>query len=165
MRINSEITAATVRLITQEGEQAGVVVLSQAIERAREAGMDLVEVAPESDPPVCKLMDYGKFKYRQKKKVHQSRAKQHAARMKELRLKLKTDPHDVNIKRDHARKFLEKKHKVLVTMLLRGHLEMKHADLGEGILSKFASELEDIAKIEKVPTMEGRRMQMILTPK
>ncbi|MEW6356361.1 MAG: translation initiation factor IF-3 [Planctomycetota bacterium] len=165
MRINGEITAPTVRLISQDGEQVGVIVLSQAIERAREAGMDLVEVSPDSNPPVCKLMDYGKFKYRQKKKVHQGRTKQHAARMKELRLKLKTDQHDIDIKRDHARKFLEKKHKVLVTMFLRGHLEMKHADLGEAILSRFASDLEDIAKVEKIPAMEGRRMQMILTPK
>jgi len=126
LRINDDISAATVRLITQDGEQAGVMVLSQAIERARDAGLDLVEVASEGDPPVCKLMDYGKFKYRQKKKTHQSRAKQHVTRMKELRLKLKTDQHDINIKREHARKFLEKKHKVLISMFFRGHLEMKY---------------------------------------
>ena len=153
------------RLITQDGEQAGVMVLSQAIERARDTGLDLVEVASEGDPPVCKLMDYGKFKYRQKKKTHQSRAKQHVTRMKELRLKLKTDQHDINIKREHARKFLEKKHKVLISMFFRGHLEMKYSDLGVGILSQFAIELEDIAKVEKAPSMEGRRMQMILAPR
>jgi len=154
-----------VRLITQDGEQAGVVVLSQAIERAREAGMDLVEVASDADPPVCKLMDYGKFKYRQKKKVHQGRAKHHVTRIKEIRLKLKTDQHDIDIKRERARKFLEKKHKVLITMFFRGHLEMKHSDLGIAILSQFASDLEDIAKVEKLPAAEGRRMQMILAPK
>lgn len=153
------------RLIGEDGTQLGMLPVGDALAKAREAGRDLVEVAPDADPPVCKLMDYGKYKYRQKKKVHQGKTKHHATRIKELRLKLKTDPHDIKIKVDHARRFLEKKHKVLITMFFRGHLEMRHSDLGQVILTQIAADLEELAKVEKAPSFEGRRMQMILAPR
>ena len=164
MRINEQIRIQTVRLIDENGEQVGVIETVEAMKRAGEAGLDLVEVSPDSDPPVCRIMDYGKFKYKQKKKTHQSRTKQHAQQIKELRLHPKTDKHDVEIKITHAREFLQKKDKVLVNMLFKGR-EMAHVDIAKEKMSYFASQLEDIGKIERPPIMEGRRMQMVLAPK
>lgn len=161
LRINERIFAKQVRLIGEEGEQLGVVSKQEALEKARELGTDLVEVAPQADPPVCRLMSYGKYKYRQKKKTQQKR---HVSQLKELRLRPKTDVHDLQTKIRQARKFLERKDKVLVNMMFRGR-ERAHTEIGKEILLKFAQELEDIAKIEKDVRLDGRRMGMILAPK
>lgn len=161
LRINERIFAKQVRLIGEESEQLGVVSRQEALEKARELGTDLVEVAPQADPPVCRLMSYGKYKYRQKKKTQQKR---HVSQLKELRLRPKTDVHDLQTKIRQARKFLERKDKVLVNMMFRGR-ERAHTEIGKEILLKFAQELEDIAKLEKDVRLDGRRMGMILAPK
>lgn len=161
LRINERVFAKQVRLIGEDGAQLGVVSRQEALEKARELGTDLVEVAPQADPPVCRLMNYGKYKYRQKKKTQQ---KQHVSQLKELRLRPKTDVHDLQTKIRQARKFLERKDKVLVNMMFRGR-ERAHTEIGREILLKFAQELEDIAKIEKGVTLDGRRMGLILAPK
>ena len=130
---------------------------------AREADSDLVEVAPGASPPVCRIMDYGKFKYKQKKKTHQTGPKHHVAQVKEVRLRPKTDKHDVQVKADRARRFLGRGDKVLVNMLFRGR-EMAHRDLGKAMLDKFAEDLVDVAKVESPPRMERNKMNMLLAP-
>lgn len=130
------------------------------MQKAREAELDLVEVAPQAVPPVCRLLNFGKFKYRQRKKTQ----KHHASQLKELRIRPKIDPHDLQTKINQARKFLEKKDKVLVNMVFRGR-ERVHAALGKEMLMKFAQELEDIAKVEKEVTLDGRKMGLLLAPK
>ena len=152
------------RLVDAEGTQVGIVTRDEALEAARVVSLDLVEVAPAAKPPVCRIMDYGKFKYRQKKKGHQSGTKHHVAQIKEIRLRPKTDTHDVQVKRDRARRFLDRGDKVLVNMLFRGR-EMAHRELGRDMLEQFAVDLEDIAKVENPPRMERNRMNMLLAPK
>jgi translation initiation factor IF-3 len=159
-KINERIHAREVRLISESGEQLGIVPRDEALEKARALELDLVEVAAEATPPVCRLMNYGKFKYKQKK----AHNKPHLTHMKEMRLRPKTGAGDRETKMKKARKFLEKKDKVLVNMLFRGR-ERMHAERARDILLEFAKELEDIAKVEKIPTMDGRRMGMILAPK
>lgn len=134
-----------------------------ALDKARELDTDLVEVAPEADPPVCRLMDYGKFKYKQKKRTHGGKPRHHAT-IKELRVKPKTGPHDIAVKVKHAREFLERKDKVSVSMIFKGR-EMVHADLGIALLKDFALQLEDIAKLENEIRRDGRRLGMTLSPK
>jgi translation initiation factor IF-3 len=150
-----------VRLIDENSAQAGVMSRDEALAKAKSLELDLVEVAPNSDPPVCRIMNYGKYKYKQKKKSHQ---KHHTVQLKELRIRPKTDDHDLDTKVKQARKFLEKRDRVLVNMLFRGR-ERAHTDLGRELLKRFAGALEDIAKVEKDITMEGRRMNLILAPK
>ncbi len=134
--------------------------------RAREAGLDLVEVAPTSDPPVCRIMDYGKWLYEQKRKVRESRKKSqhHTTTLKEIRLRPETDKHDLDIKLNHARQFLEKGHKVQFTMLFRGR-QMLHKDHGYAMLEQITQLLEDLAKVERPGRMAGRRMTLLLVPK
>ncbi|MBI4587019.1 MAG: translation initiation factor IF-3 [Planctomycetes bacterium] len=135
----------------------------EALAIGSDRGLDLVEVAPQSDPPICKLMDYGKYKYQQKKKTHKQ--KKTVTRRKEIKLRPKTDEHDLQVKLGHARRFIEKGHKVLVTMVFRGR-ETVHLDLGKQLMTKFADTLMDIAKVEQLPAREGRnRMNMVLTAK
>lgn len=131
---------------------------------ARELGLDLVEVAAEASPPVCKIMDYGKFKYKQSKKEKLTKKKQHVVNVKEIRMRPKTEDHDFNFKVSHARKFLDKGNKVKVTVMFRGR-ELSHREFAEQLLDRMATELEDIAKIERAPAMEGRFMIMFLTKK
>lgn len=135
-----------------------------AIERAQAQGFDLVEVAGTASPPVCKIMDYGKYKYKQSKKVKLTKKKQHVINVKEIRLRPKTEAHDFNFKANHARKFLEKGNKVKITVLFRGR-EMTHQEFAKILMQKMADELEDVAKIEREPVMEGRMMTMFLTKK
>ena len=142
----------------------GIVTRDEALQVARDADSDLVEVAPGAEPPVCRVMDYGKFKYRQKKKLHQSGPKHHVAQIKEIRPRPKTDVHDVGVKMARARRFLDRKDKVLVNMLFRGR-EMAHTDLGQQMMLDFAAELDDIAKVEKPPSRERNKMNMILAPR
>ncbi|MHC4473858.1 MAG: translation initiation factor IF-3 [Planctomycetota bacterium] len=159
--MNERIRVPEVRLVGEEGEQVGIVPTEEARERARELGMDLVEVAPNARPPVCRLMDYGKYKYEQRKKHQKAREKQHRIRVKGIRLRPKTDEHDFNVKLERAKRFLEQGNKVQVTLLFRGR-EMAHIDLGRNLLARFATELEELCTVERHPKMEGRRMTLLL---
>ena len=141
--------------------QVGVITKEEAIAKAKSVESDLVEVAPDASPPVCRIMNYGKFKYKQKKKMHQ---KQHVVQLKELRLRPKTGEHDIQTKIRQARKFLENKDRVLINMMFKGR-ERAHAELGNEILKQIAVALEDIAKVEKDRISDERRMGMILSPK
>mgnify|MGYP001558376946 FL=1 len=161
MRINERIRSSTVRLIDENGVQIGVISKEEAIAKAKGVESDLVEVAPDASPPVCRIMNYGKFKYKQKKKTHQ---KQHVVQLKELRLRPKTGEHDIQTKIRQARKFLENKDRVLINMMFKGR-ERAHAELGDEILKQIAAALEDIAKVEKDKISDERRMGMILSPK
>ncbi|MCR4321207.1 MAG: translation initiation factor IF-3 [Candidatus Brocadiaceae bacterium] len=161
MRINERIRSSTVRLIDENGVQVGVITKEEAIAKAKGVESDLVEVAPDAIPPVCRIMNYGKFKYKQKKKTHQ---KQHVVQLKELRLRPKTGEHDIQTKIRQARKFLENKDRVLINMMFKGR-ERAHAELGNEILKQIAVALEDIAKVEKDRISDERRMGMILSPK
>ena len=152
------------RVISAEGEQMGVKPLADALEIAKEAKLDLVEVAPQAEPPVCKLMDFGKFKYAQKKRVHDAKAHHHRQQTKEVRLHPKTQDHDLEFKANHARKLLALGDKIQVNVFFKGR-EMAHRELGQDVLSRFAAYLEDVTKVEREPKMEGRRMIMILAPK
>ena len=160
LRTNQQIRVREVLLINAEGEKVGVVPTEEAIKRALEADLDLVEIAPTAMPPVCKILDYGKFKYEEQKKTKAPKRKQ----MKELRLRPATDDHDFDTKVNHARRFIEKDFKVLITMMFRGR-QMAHTDIGRALLAKFAKALEDVAKVEQMPRQEGFSMQMTLVPK
>jgi translation initiation factor IF-3 len=159
--MNEQIRISPIRLIGPEGEQHGIVPTSQALEMAREAGMDLVEVAAQERPPVCKIMDYGKFKYAQSKKTHQ---KTHQQKLKEIRVRPKTGDHDINTKIQQARQFLEHNDKVQVNVLFRGR-EMQHIEEGQRVMNQILEGLQDACKIESPARMEGKRMVALLAPK
>jgi len=135
----------------------------EALRRAREAGLDLVEVAPEAKPPVCKVMDYGKFKYEQKKKAHQAKSKQKVTQLKELRLRPKTEQHDLLVKVKKAKEFLAEGDRVQINMLFKGR-EMAHIDVGKSLLERFAVEVVEVGKVERPAILEGRRMTLLLVP-
>jgi len=160
--INSGITAKTVRLIGEAGEQLGIQPIEEARRLADEAGADLVMVSPEAQPPVCKIIDYGKYKYQQKKRQHEHH--KHTPQIKELRLRPKTEEHDLLVRVRQARQFLERGDRVLVNVFFRGR-EMAHADMGRTLLERFYTEVQDLAKMERPPVMEGRRMGIVLTKK
>ena len=161
--MNDRIRVREVRLIDAEGRQVGIVVTEEARRMATEAGKDLVEVAPDARPPVCKIMDYGKFKYEQRKKQHSGK-KVHHARLKEVRLRPKTEQHDYEVKLRHAKEFLEKGDKVQICLMFRGR-EMVHKDRGEALLQRFINDLQDLAKVERSGPYEGKRMTVLLTHK
>jgi len=163
LRTNEQIRISPVRLINETDEQVGIVETAEAVRRAREVGMDLVEVAPNDRPPVCRIMDYGKWKYRQNKKEQKAKHRHHAQQLKEVRLRPKTDVHDRDYKTKHARAFLEAGDRVQFTMLFRGR-EMAHQDLGLRRMNEIAAGLADIAKVEIMPRMAGRRMTMTVMP-
>lgn len=135
----------------------------EALRLARESTMDLVEVAPDASPPVCKIMDYGRFKYQQKKKAHHAKTKQKTAHLRQLRLRPKTETHDLMFKVKKARQFLEAGDRVQINLLFRGR-EMAHIELGKGLLERFAAEVADIGKVDQSASLEGRRMTMLLAP-
>jgi translation initiation factor IF-3 len=162
-RVNEQIRISPIRLVGPNGEQVGVIPTAQAMEMAREVGQDLVEVAPLEKPPVCKIMDFGKFKFQQKQK-QKEKTKTHQQKLKEIRLRPKTDIHDVETKVQQARKFLEHHDKVLVYVMFKGR-EIQHTEEGKRILQMMKEKLLDIAKIEKEPMQEGKRMSMMLAPK
>ncbi|MFA5423201.1 MAG: translation initiation factor IF-3 [Phycisphaerae bacterium] len=166
LRINERIRATKVRLIDHENNQVGVIEKYLAMNMAREAGLDLVEVAPTSEPPVCRIMDYGKYLYQQKRKVRESHKKHavHLTTLKEIRLRPETDLHDLQIKVDHARKFIEKGHKVQFTLLFRGR-QMLHQERGNEMLKSISSMMEDVAKIEQQGRLMNRRMTLTVVPK
>ncbi len=166
LRINNEIKTDYVRLVDSENNQVGIINLHEALEKAREAGLDLVEVAPNGEPPVCRLMDYGKWLYEQKRKYREGRKKshQHSTTLKEIRLRPETDKHDLDIKLKHAREFLEKGHKVQFTMFFRGR-QMLHQEKGLEVYDNIVGAMEDIAKIDRSARMAHRRMTLLLVPK
>ncbi|MHC4573627.1 MAG: translation initiation factor IF-3 [Planctomycetota bacterium] len=165
LRINEKIRAENVRLIDESNNQVGVVPRYEAIARAREAGLDLVEVAPTSNPPVCRIMDYGKWLYQQKRKIREAHKKHHYHTMtlKEIRLRPETDPHDLDIKLNHAREFLERGHKVQFTVFFRGR-QMLHQDQGYAVLDRITQTLQELSKVEQPATMAGRRLKLLLVP-
>jgi translation initiation factor IF-3 len=158
-----------VRLIDESNNQVGIVDTREALAKAREVGLDLVEVAPTSDPPVCRVMDYGKWQYEQKRKIReahkaQKKDQRHAGTLKEIRLRPETDKHDLDIKLRHAHEFLEKGHKVQFTMFFRGR-QMLHRDHGYAMLEQITQTLEDLAKVERPARMTGKRMTLLLVPR
>jgi translation initiation factor IF-3 len=163
LRVNDLIRISPVRLIDESNEQIGVIDLDEAKQRARDAGLDLVEVAPNSTPPVCRVMDYGKWKYQQKKKEQKASSHAKQSQLKGIRLRPKIDIHDLTLKTDHAREFLDEGHKVQFTMIFRGR-EMAHRDLAMQKMRAVADGLADISKIEAPARMMGRRMTMVLAP-
>ncbi len=163
LRTNEQIRIPQIRLIDHDNNQIGVLSTIEAIRMARESGMDLVEVAPNNSPPVCRIMDYGKWKYNQKKKDHKAKVKQHQVVLKEVRLRPKIDPHDQDVKVKKAREFLEKGNKVQFTMLFRGR-EMAHVNLAAGIFNGIVEELQDVGKVEMPARQQGKRMAMVMTP-
>jgi len=164
LRINNEIRAASVRVIDAEGKQLGILSTQDAIKEALKSGLDLVEVAPNSAPPVCRIMDYGKFRYQQSKKLQV--AKKHAVQvqLKEIRLRPRTEEHDLQTKIKHIKKFLDQNNKVKITMMFRGR-EIVYTDLGRAVMEEIKKELEPVSSVDQQPKVEGRNMVMILTPK
>lgn len=164
LRVNDEIRARDVRLVGDEGEQLGIVQLRDALRMATERRLDLVEVSPTSRPPVCRLMDYGRFKYEQQKRERESRKKQHVVAVKEIKLRPTIEDHDYDVKTRAAAKFLEAGDKVKVTVTFRGR-EIVHADLARHLLDKMALEVSPVGQVERAARVEGRAMIMILAPK
>lgn len=163
-RINEMIQVKEVRLIDAEGNQKGVLPIAEALGIAREAGMDLVEVSPNASPPVCKLLDFGKFKFEQEKKIKESKKKQKLVRLKEIRMQPKIEEHDFRFKTKHIKQFLDEGYKVKVTVRFRGR-ELAHTDLGRNVLDKVLEVLGDSYTLDKPPQMEGRLMSMFMSSK
>lgn len=152
------------RLISEDGEQLGVVAIEVALQKAEDAGLDLMEVAPDANPPVCKIVDHGKLKYEEKKKQQQSKKKQHVVKIKEIRLRPRIEDHDLMTKLNHGRKFLQDGAKLKVTLMFRGR-ELSRIDLGKIVMERVLEELADVAEVEKDIPLEGRRMSIILNAK
>ena len=164
LRINEQIRVREVRLIRDEGEQQGIIPTAEALEIARGQGLDLVEVAPNAAPPVVKIMDYGKFKFENEKKVRDSKKRQKQLKLKEIRMQPKIDDHDLDFKSKHVREFLGEGNKVKVTIRFRGR-EMAHTELGLDVLNDVLKRIEGEYAMDKAPSMEGRFMSMVLSPK
>ncbi|MEG8945734.1 translation initiation factor IF-3 [Rosettibacter firmus] len=162
-RVNQEIKSPEVRLIGANGEQIGIVSIKEALLKAEEAGMDLVEIAPQANPPVCKIIDYGKFVYELQKKEKLQKKKQQVSVLKEIRLHPNTDTHDFDFKARHAANFIEEGNKVKVSVIFKGR-ELAYTEIGEELLKRFIERLSDIAKVEQEPKFEGRAMHAILAP-
>ncbi|MGQ9370932.1 translation initiation factor IF-3 [Azospirillum sp. ST 5-10] len=163
-RVNREITARSVRLVGADGEMVGVVSLRDALLAAEDANLDLVEVAPQAEPPVCKILDYGKFKFEAQKKAAEARKRQKIIEVKEIKLRPNIDDNDYDVKMRAARRFLEEGDKVKVTMRFRGR-EMAHQDLGMNVLMRVRDQLDELAKVEQMPKLEGRQMVMVMSPR
>ena len=161
-RINEQIHVTPVRVIGNDGSQLGILPTEEAIEEARKTGLDLVEVAPNESPPVCRIMDYGKYKYQQKKRQHKGHA--HQTKIKEIRVRPKTGDHDLTVKVNKAREFLDHKDKVIVTVIFRGR-EMAHVEEGRRVINGILVQLEEVSKVESPPTQHGRRLVCTLAPK
>lgn len=157
------IRSPRVRLIDENGEMVGVVSVPEALRAAEEAGLDLVEISPNADPPVCKILDYGKYKYEQQKKANEARKKQKIVEIKELKVRPGIEPHDYDVKLRAAKKFLEEGDKVKFTLRFRGR-EMAHLQLGMEVLLRFKADLSGMGKVEQEPKLEGRQAIMVLGP-
>ena len=151
------------RVVGPDGEQLGILPIDQALARAQDSGMDLVEVSPMAKPPVCKIMDYGKFKYTEKKKQNEAKKKQVVVQLKEVKLRPRTEDHDYNVKTGKIREFLHEANKARVTVMFRGR-EITHRELGQKVLQRVIEDMKEVAVIEAAPRMEGRQMFMILAP-
>jgi translation initiation factor IF-3 len=162
--VNESIRAQTVRLISAVGEQLGIMPMKEALATAEREGLDLVEVAPNSDPPVCRIMDYGKYKYQASKKVQVARKKGKAYQVKEIKLRPHTEEHDLGFKIKNLKKFLMKKARVKVSVIFRGR-EMSYMDAGIELLERIAEEVTEEGSVEQPPTREGWRLTMVLVPK
>lgn len=161
--MNEDIRGRRVRVIDPEGNQLGILTPEEALSAARSRGLDLVEVSPNSQPPVCRIMDFGKFKYEQSKRDREARKKQHTTELKELRLRPKIDDHDFEVKMKNARRFLAEGNKVKIAVRFRGR-EIVHRNLAEERLAGLASDLAELGSVERTPIMEGRQLIMILAP-
>ncbi|WP_148133090.1 translation initiation factor IF-3 [Candidatus Formimonas warabiya] len=164
LRINEEIRVPEVRFVGPEGEQLGIIPIKQALKIAGEKGLDLVEVAPTAKPPVCRIMDYGKYRFEQSKREKEARKNQKIISIKEVKLRPNIEEHDFETKAKNAEKFLKSGDKVKVTIMFRGR-EITHPDLGKQLCMKMADFMQQVATIEKLPKVEGKNMTMILTPK
>ncbi|MDR2187854.1 MAG: translation initiation factor IF-3 [Azonexus sp.] len=162
-RLNEEITAPEVRLQGVDGEQLGIMNIRAALQMAEETGVDLVEIAPLASPPVCRIMDYGKFKYQEQKRAHEAKLKQKQVQIKEIKLRPGTDENDYQIKLRNMIRFLEEEDKVKVTLRFRGR-EMAHQEFGMRQLERIRTDLEAVGQVEQMPKMEGRQMIMIVAP-
>ncbi|WP_439098677.1 translation initiation factor IF-3 [Antarctobacter heliothermus] len=162
-RVNDRIRAPEIRLIGAEGENVGVVTPARAMEMAEQAGLDLVEISPNAAPPVCKIMDFGKFKYETQKREAEARKKQKIIEVKEVKFRPNTDIHDYGVKMRNVFKFLENGDKVKITLRFRGR-EMAHQNLGRELLERVAEDVKEIGKVENMPRMEGRQMVMMIGP-
>ena len=161
--MNDRIRSPQVRLVGADGEQIGVVATQEAVRRARELDLDLVEVAPQANPPVCRIMDYGKFKYERDIRQKEARKKQSRTELKEIKFRPKIDAHDYGTKKGHVERFLRGGHKVKVTIMFRGR-EMTHTDLGRKILDRLVGDLGEMVTVESMPKQEGRNMIMVISP-
>ncbi|REK09872.1 MAG: translation initiation factor IF-3 [Planctomycetota bacterium] len=161
-RINEQIRISPVRVISADGELLGILPTEEALSKARESELDLVEVAPNERPPVCRIMDYGKFKYQQKKRLAKGHA--HQSKIKEIRVRPKTGEHDIQFKLVQARSFLKHKDKVIVSVVFRGR-ELAHVEEGRKVIDHVIKELEDIGKVESAPSHQGKRIVAILAPR
>lgn len=163
LNVNNQIKVDKVRLISAEGEQLGIKTLEEALRIARENDMDLVEVSPQSEPPVCRVMDYGKYKYEQTQKEKKAKKKRTVIIIKEIKMRPKIGDHDFEVKKKHIEKFLEHRAKVKVTMMFRGR-ELVHEEIGRNLLARLVDELADSVVVESPPTLEGRNIVMVLAP-
>jgi translation initiation factor IF-3 len=163
LNINGEIKAVQVRVI-EEGKQLGIMPLKEALAIAAKAGLDLVEIAPSADPPVCRVMDYGKYRYQQSKKLQDARKSQTTIQIKEIRLRPKTEEHDLEVKIRHIKKFLQQNDKVKVSMMFRGR-EIAYTDLGRKLMESVRDALAEVGVVEMQPKLEGRNMIMVVVPK
>ncbi|HEX6092577.1 MAG TPA: translation initiation factor IF-3 [Dongiaceae bacterium] len=163
-RINAQISVPSVRLVKEDGTMVGVKPTREALQMAADAGLDLVEVSPNADPPVCKILDFGKYKYQEQKKKNEARKKQKVIEVKEIKLRPTTDEHDYEVKMRSVTRFLEEGDKVKVTLRFRGR-EMVHQELGAQVLERVRTEFDAKAKVEQFPRLEGKQMVMILAPK
>ncbi|MBN1596117.1 translation initiation factor IF-3 [candidate division FCPU426 bacterium] len=163
-RINDEIKAREVRVVNSTGEQLGVMPLVEALKLAEEQDQDLVEVSPEAKPPVCKIFNYGKYKFEQSKKEKEARKRQHTILIKEIKFRPKIDSHDYETKKGHVLRFIEDGNKVKVTIMYRGR-EMDHVELGRKILDRLVKDLDDKVTVESMPRVDGRNMVMMVGPK
>ena len=165
LRINEKITSREVRVIGLEGNQLGIFSAADALNMAREAGVDLVEVSANASPPVCRIMDYGKFKYQQSKKMHQAKKHSHSvAHIKEVKVRPRTEEHDLQVKIRNIKKFLTHGNKAKVTLMFRGR-EMAHPEFGKEVMDRISEEIQDVGVVENPPKLEGRNMIMLLAPK
>ncbi len=164
VRVNEQIRISPVRVVDEEGEQLGILQLEEALATADDRGLDLVEVAPDARPPVCRIMDYGKYRYQLSRKQREARKKQHQVHLKEVKFRPGTEDHDFEFKVRHARRFIEEGNKVKVTVMFRGR-QISHPEVGRDVLERVANALEDEAKVESSPSMDGRTLTMILAPK
>jgi len=163
-RVNDEIAVMRVRLVDERGNMVGIVGRNDALSMASDVGLDLVEIAPNADPPVCKILDFGKYKYEEQKKKNEARKKQKIIEVKEIKLRPSIDDHDYDVKMRSMVKFIEEGDKVKVTMRFRGR-ELAHQELGMDVLVRVRDDLDEIAKVEQMPRMEGRQMTMVVSPK